>query len=113
MTTVLIIFGIIFIIWFGLVSLFNIVVYIAMRYSSENKYCWLTRDTSVMGTEFNEWYLIPSINFHFGFLDKTWPTIIIVWLKWNLTICYHLKTEEEEELYCKLRHELRTKNNES
>lgn len=83
-------------------------IYIAFKYSNDAKYISVTRDSIFMLTE-NNWYIIPSISFYFKFKNKNYPSITITWLKWEFYICYHFKTNIEEEAETKARIKLNSK----
>lgn len=106
MKTILMIIGIIAVIWIGLLLFFHIVLYIAFCFSEETKYTSVQRDISLYGTQFDEWYIIPTISFHLEFKDKSYPSFNIIWLKWNFNVSYHLKTEEEEDIEAEVRQKL-------
>lgn len=97
------IIGIIALIWLGLLIFFHIVLYINFVFSEETKYTSVERNIAIYKTQFNEWYIIPTISFHLEFKDKSYPCFNIIWLKWNFNISYHLKTEEEEEIESQVR----------
>lgn len=79
-----------------------------------SKYIGVIRETNIFNTEFNEWYLIPTISIKFNFnssrIEFCW--IQIIFLKWTFNIDYRIKTEEEERIECEVRQKLLT-NNES
>jgi len=102
MNIVLSIFGIIFIIWFFVVFIWNIILYIIHKFADYYDYTSLKRCTTVYNTEFNEWYFIPTFSFHIESVTK-YPNITIVWLKWQYVITYHFQTEEEESIEIKAR----------
>lgn len=106
MKTILIIIGIIAIIWIGLLLFFHITLYIVFIFSENIKYTSVTRNTSIYGTQFDEWYIIPTISFLLEFNDNSYPSFTITWLKWNFNISYHLKTEKEEDLEVEVREKL-------
>lgn len=83
-------------------------IYIAFKYSNDAKYISVTRDSIFMLTE-NNWYIIPSISFYFKFKNRNYPSITITWLKWEFYICYHFKTNIEEEAETKARIKLNSK----
>lgn len=105
---VLIIFGYVFLGWFVIIFISHIVIYIAFKYSNDAKYISVTRDSMFMLTE-NDWYIIPSISFHFEFKDRNYPSITITWLRWEFYIGYHFKTDIEEEAEAKARIKLNSK----
>ena len=102
---VLIVLGYVFLGWFALMFISNIILYITFKYSNDAKYISITRDTMFMHTE-SDWYIIPSISFHFEFGDRHYPSITITWLKWEFYIGYHFKTDIEEEAEVKARIDL-------
>lgn len=106
MKTILIIIGIIALIWIGLLLFFHIALYITFIFSEEIKYTSVQRDVSLFETQFNEWYIIPTISFHLEFKDKSYPSFNIIWLKWNFNMSYHLKTGEEEDIEAEVRRQL-------
>lgn len=106
MKTILMIIGIIAVIWIGLLLFFHIALYIAFIFSEETKYTSVARDISLYGTQFNEWYIIPTISFHLEFKNNSYPSFSIIWLKWQFYMSYHLKTEKEEDIEAEVREKL-------
>ena len=94
-TTILSILGIIFLIWIGIVFIWNIIIYIIFKYIDDCRYTYLKRSTVIFNTEYDEWYIIPSFSFHIDSICK-YPTIRFVWLKWQFVVYYHFETDEEE-----------------
>lgn len=96
-TTILSILGVIFLIWISVVFIWNLILYIIYKYIDDIKYTYLRRSTVLVNTEYNDWYIIPSVSFYIDNICK-YPTITFVWLKWQFTISYHFMTEEEEQI---------------
>lgn len=96
-TTILSILGIIFLIWISIVFIWNLIIYIIYKYTDDCRYTYLKRSTALYNTEYDEWYIIPSFGFHIDSICK-YPTIQLVWLKWQFVIYYHFETEEEESI---------------
>lgn len=107
------IIGIIALIWLGILLISNIIIYIVFRYSALSKWSDVTRDTSIYNTEFDQWYIIPTISFYLSFNSKTYPCFQIIWLKWIFNISYHIKTDIEVDAESRVRQELIKEENES
>lgn len=105
--------GVIALIWLGALVIAHIVEHIVFKFSKNSDWCCVTRDTSIYGTEFNEWYIIPTISLYFSFDSYTYPCFQITWLKWIFNISYHIKRDIEEEAEARARQELIKKQNES
>lgn len=104
------IIGIIAVIWIGALIVAHIIQYIVFKFAYDStNWTSITRDTSIYGTTFDEWYIIPTISFHIEFNSKTYPTFTITWLKWVFNISYHFKTEKEEEIEAEVRQQLNKK----
>ena len=95
MNIVLSILGIIFVIWISIVFIWNCIITIVFRFTDDSPYTSLKRTTCIYPTDFNEWYIIPSLSFHIDNICK-YPHISFTWLKWTFSITYHFETEEEE-----------------
>ena len=81
------------IIQFVLLVLWHIIIYIHVKISKNYDYVSIRRNTYLVETDFKEWYIIPTISLN---ITKISTTIIITWLKWNLSIDYMLITELDE-----------------
>ena len=105
--------GVIALIWLGALVISHIVEYIVFRFAENSEWCSVTRDTSIYGTQFNEWYIIPTISIYFSFDSHKYPCFQITWLKWIFNCSYHIKTGLEEEAEARARQELIKEQNES
>lgn len=105
--------GVIALIWLGVLVVAHIVEYIVFKFSKNSEWCSITRDTSIYGTEFSEWYIIPTISIYVNFNNVKYPSFQITWLKWIFNCSYHIKTGLEEEAEARARQELIKEQNES
>lgn len=113
MKIVLIIIGCVACIWIGLLAFTNIIQYLIFAITKDSKWISVVRETSIYSTEYNEWYIIPTISFHFEFTNKTYPTFGITWLRWRFNLSYHLKDDIEDSAIAKYIYEGRNEENES
>lgn len=104
MNVILSIFGIIFLVWIFIVFLWTIIIHIVYKFTDGCKYTYLRRSTVIYGTEYDEWYIIPSFSFHIEPICK-YPTITFIWLKWQFVVHYHFQTEDEETIEVRTRRE--------
>lgn len=102
------IIGIISCIWFVVLLLANLFIYISYKLNHNSEYAFITRDTCFFEEIENDFILIPSIKFYFG-LGKHYPSFTISWLKWCFELCYHIKTDEEEEAITEARNLMEVK----
>lgn len=107
------IIGIFALVWLGILVICHIVVHIVFRFSKNSDWCCVTRNTSIYGTQFDEWYIIPTISIYFSFGNPKYPCFQITWLKWIFNISYHIKRDIEEEAEARARQELIKEQNES
>ncbi len=107
------IIGMLALVWIGVLVIYHIIVYIVFEFSKNSNWCCITRDTNIYGTEFNEWYIIPTISFYFNFNSHKYPCFRITWLKWIFDMSYHIKRDIEEEAENKAIQELIKRQNES
>jgi hypothetical protein len=100
------------ILWVIILFFINLFLFIYFKLNMDSKYIGVIRETNIFNTEFNEWYLIPTISIKFNFdsyhTDLCW--IQITYLKWAFNIYYRIKTEEEEKIECEVRQKLLIKN---
>lgn len=106
-TIILSILGIIFLIWITIVFFLNIVLNIVYKITDDCKYTYLKRSSVIYDNEYDEWYLIPSFCFHIDSITK-YPTMRLLWLKWQFVIMYHFQTEDEEMIEVKTRRQYLT-----
>lgn len=106
MKTILSIIGIIALVWLTVLLIAHIIEHIVSKFSENSKWCSITRDTSIYGTELDEWYIIPTITIYFSFNSGQYPSFQIIWLKWIFSISYHFKTDLEEEAEAEARRKL-------
>lgn len=109
MKTILIIIGCVACVWIGLLAFTNIIQYLIFAITKNSKWISVVRETSIYPNSDNEWFVIPTITFHFEFSNKTYPTFCIIWLKWNFTLSYHLKDDIEDSAIAKYIFEERNK----
>lgn len=104
---VLAIIGVIAIIWFVSILTMNIVVYILFRYSDDDNYISVQRDTSLYANVEDKFVAFPSVSMWHEFGNKRYTTIEISWLKYVFIIAYHFKTEEDEEIEAEVRRKIK------
>lgn len=110
---ILSIIGIVALIWLGILLVAHIIESIVFKFSKDAKWSSVTRDTALYGTQFDEWYIIPTFSFRFDFNEPAYPAFQIIWLKWVFNISYHFKTDIDEEAEARAKQELIKEQNES
>lgn len=93
------------ILWLLVTLVFHIIVFIVSSYGDTNDYICIRRSTYFTSTEFQSWYIIPTISLEFG----KYPELSLFWLKYRFDMCYHIMSEQEERIEAEVRKQLRQK----
>lgn len=92
------------VIWFAILVFWHIVIFVWLKVNHHDcKYFAIKRTTYFSNTEFNNFYIIPSINCN---LKGMYKNINLALFLWNLSIEYHLVDEKEEELEVEVRRKM-------
>lgn len=95
------------IVWSICLIFWHIFLYVWYKIDDDiPKYTSIERTTYFFHTEYDTFYIFPSINFQ---LNSWYKEIEIAWLKWSFYMSYHLVTEEEENIKAKVKSEMKDK----